>query len=209
LRRINAVFFDFDGVLIDSLPTMEIAWESVKKNFKLDVEFSDYSKYIGLPFFDILRNLNIKEELSKDVHDHYSEKSTFYRDKVKLNPYAKDILLWLKNNNFKTAIVTSKDLKRSKQLTEMFDLKIDLLITPELTRKGKPNPEPLFLAAKNLSVNLSESIFIGDMSSDMKCAEQAGCFYLHYLMGYQKLIKTSYGGNISSLREIKEFIINF
>ncbi len=209
MKKIRAVFFDFDGVLIDSLPTMKLAWGSVKNNFNLKIEFSEYSKYIGLPFFEILGNLKISEKLRNDIYIHYSEKATLFSGHIRLNPYAKDILLWLKKNNFKTAIVTSKDFVRSNQLIEMFNLKIDLLMTPESTNRGKPHPDPLIIAAQKLSVNLNESIFIGDMFSDMLCAKQSGCLYLHYLMGYQKLKNDSYGGNISSLIEIKEFIINY
>jgi len=209
LIKIRAVFFDFDGVLIDSLPTMKMAWESVKSTFNLEIEFSEYSKYIGLPFFEILGKLKISENLRNDIYRHYADKATLYRDQMRLNPYARNILVWLKNNNFKTAIVTSKDFVRSTQLIEMFDLKIDLLITPELTNRGKPHPEPLILASEKLSVKLNQSVFIGDMLSDMLCAKQSGCLYLHYLLGYQKLKNNIYGGNISSLNEIKEYIINY
>ena len=49
-KVINCILFDFDGVLIDSLPAMEIAWESVQNKFGILNTFVDYKKYIGLPF---------------------------------------------------------------------------------------------------------------------------------------------------------------
>ena len=91
----------------------------------------------------------------------------------------------------------------------MFDIYIDLIVTPELTKKGKPHPEPILHAAKVLDIQLNEIIFIGDMRSDMKCAQSAGCYYLHYLPGYQVKVDNIYGGSITSLLEIKEYISNF
>ena len=49
-KVINCILFDFDGVLIDSLPAMEIAWKSVQNKFGISNNFADYKKYIGLPF---------------------------------------------------------------------------------------------------------------------------------------------------------------
>ena len=34
----------------------------------------------------------------------------------------------------------------------------------------------------------------------------ANCKYLHYLSGYENIKNLSYGGNINSLLEIKEYI---
>ena len=209
MEKISAVFFDFDGVLIDSLPAMKPAWESVQSNFNVDVDFENYSKFIGLPFEDILENLSINRSIHKEIKSHYSKIAVLNRRRIKLNPYTRKILDWLKLKNIRTAIVTSKDLTRTTQLVEMFDIDIDLIITPEQTKQGKPHPEPILHAAKLLGLQVNEIIFVGDMLSDMKCAQSANCYYLHYLEGYQRKANIIYGGIISSLIEIKEYILNF
>tara|TARA_Y100000310_G_C20179998_1_gene577670 strand:- start:2 stop:298 length:297 start_codon:yes stop_codon:yes gene_type:complete len=56
---------DLDGVIIDSLQNMEIAWEDTKKKFMLNVSFSDYKKYLGLPFKEILKKNNIYKNHKK------------------------------------------------------------------------------------------------------------------------------------------------
>ena len=56
-QNINCILFDFDGVLIDSLPTMEIAWKSVQNKFGILNTFLDYRKHIGLPFKEILSHI--------------------------------------------------------------------------------------------------------------------------------------------------------
>ena len=44
------------------------------------------------------------------------------------------------------------------------------------------------------------------MISDMECAKNSNCKYLHYLSGYGENKFISYGGFIYSILEIKEYI---
>ena len=53
------IIFDLDGVIVNSLVNMRISWNYVSKKYKLNIKFSEYKKYIGLPFKKILINLNI------------------------------------------------------------------------------------------------------------------------------------------------------
>ena len=62
MKHIKGVFFDFDGVLIDSLPSMKVAWAVVKKDFNVSAEFKDFENFIGIPFLAILGELNINEK---------------------------------------------------------------------------------------------------------------------------------------------------
>jgi len=208
LKKIEAIFFDFDGVLIDSLPAMKKAWEVSRKSHSLTPKFEEFSKYIGIPFNTILDNLKISKQKHSLIKETYSREARKNIKLIKLNPNAEKIISWLRTNKIKIAIVTSKDFVRTIELVEHLNLDIDLIVTPEKTLKGKPHPEPLFFAAKGLSIPIEKAIFIGDMLSDMRAAYKAKCKYLHYLCGYQKLSLNSfaYGGNINSLWEIKEYI---
>ena len=207
-KVINCILFDFDGVLIDSLPAMEIAWKSVQNKFGISNTFADYKKYIGLPFKDILKQLNINKKYHEGINEHYSKISSQNKELIKLNPYVNYTLDWLKSNFIKTGIVTSKDKVRTLDLIQYFQLNVEIVITPDLTEFGKPSSQPILLASKNLKLNTNEIIFVGDMESDMLCAFNANCNYLHYKNGYQYLYHQMYGGEISSILELIEYIEN-
>ena len=207
-KVINCILFDFDGVLIDSLPAMEIAWTSVQNKFGISNTFADYKKYIGLPFKDILKQLNINKKYHEGINEHYSKISSQNKKLIKLNPYVKDTLDWLKGNFIKTGIVTSKDKVRTLDLIQYFQLNVEIVVTPDLTEFGKPSSQPILLASKNLKLNTNEIIFVGDMESDMICAFNANCNYLHYKNGYQSLCHQMYGGEINSILELIEYIEN-
>tara|TARA_B100000212_G_C27325629_1_gene512228 strand:- start:395 stop:1060 length:666 start_codon:yes stop_codon:yes gene_type:complete len=208
VKSINTVLFDFDGVLIDSKPAMKIAWESVRQKFKIPNTFLQFEENIGLPFQKILINLSIEEKLIDEITNHYFSKTSQNKDLIKINPHTRYILKWLKTEKILTGIVTSKDQLRTKELVEKFNINVDVIVTPELTKRGKPYSDPIVYATKILNTDIRKSLFIGDMKSDMDCAKNSGCKYLHYINGYGIDNMISYGGVIDSIFEIKEYIFN-
>ena len=209
MNKFSAILFDFDGVLIDSIELMKLAWNEIKKTHQLDIEFEKYKRFLGIPIKNILYKLNIDDALHCSIEEQYSKISRQNKHMIKLNPYAIWILTWLKENSILTGIVTSKDEIRTKELIEYFNLDINSVVTPEMTTKGKPSSQPIIYAANILDVNTRQILYIGDMKSDMICASNAKCKYLHYLNGYEKIISQNYGGQINSLKEIQEYITFF
>ena len=209
MNNINSVSFDFDGVLIDSKPAMEVAWKSVQYEFNIKNSFTEYQKYIGLPFKNILMKLKINPELFTSISNHYFLKTSENKNLIKLNPYTYEILKWLNSRKILTSIVTSKDKIRTFELVELFNLNINLVVTPELTQRGKPFADPILYANKILNTNTKNTLFIGDMRSDMQCAKNSKCKYLHYMNGYGSNELVTYGGLIYSIYEIKEYLLNF
>tara|TARA_B100001250_G_scaffold414611_1_gene454616 strand:+ start:6686 stop:7324 length:639 start_codon:yes stop_codon:yes gene_type:complete len=206
INKFSAILFDFDGVLIDSIDVMNKAWNEIRINYKLEIEFKKYKSHIGIPIEKILSNLNIDSKLHDSIQKDYSKITRQNKNMIKLNQHAIWILNWLKENSFLTGIVTSKDEIRTRELIEYFQLDVNSVVTPEMTDKGKPSSEPIIYAANNLEVQTKQILYIGDMKSDMICASNAQCKYLHYLNGYEKLHNQCYGGEINSLKEIKEYL---
>ena len=60
IKKKNLIIFDLDGVLINSIHNMKFALNETNKKLGLKIKFSDYRKYIGLPFDKIMKNLKIK-----------------------------------------------------------------------------------------------------------------------------------------------------
>ena len=206
VKQIKAVLFDFDGVLIDSIPVMKLAWSSVESKYKIQNNFEEFRQYIGIPFPEILEKLSINKPIRNSITKHYSKISSNNKDKIILRSEVQLIIKKLNSIGIKIGIVTSKDELRTKELINFFQLNIPFIVTPEKTDRGKPFPDPLLYSAEKLSLNLNEILFIGDMCSDMLCAQNAKTLYLHYLEGYQKLELQTYGGEINSLLQIEEYI---
>ena len=203
----NSVFFDFDGVLIDSLPCMEYAWSNVQSEFNIDIPFSEYHRHIGIPFFEILTLLSLPNHLFPLIKETYNKYALESLDRCNLFPYALFVINWLLRNQYNIGLVTSKDSTRTHNLLMYFNLHIDVVVTPELTQRGKPFPDPLFLACEKFSIDCSQALFVGDMYSDMQAAKAAKMDYLHFMPGYS-IAKSHphYGSPIFSLLNIIDFL---
>ena len=59
VAKAKHVAFDLDGTLVDSIPVMKVAWEASVSTLNIDCSFSEYKKYIGVPFPRILELLNL------------------------------------------------------------------------------------------------------------------------------------------------------
>ena len=72
MKKILLVIFDLDGVLINSKENMNTAWNAVKKKFNIKKKFSDYFKWIGYPFTEILDKLEIKNKQQEIKKCYYA-----------------------------------------------------------------------------------------------------------------------------------------
>lgn len=206
---ITTVLFDFDGVLIDSLPVMELAWSEVQSSLGISQPFSSYKKHIGIPFERILSELDIDPNLYFQVKHIYSKASEAHMKSVRIMPYAKQLLHDLLIHNYKIALVTSKDHDRTLSLINFLDLPISIFITPESTSRGKPYPDPIYKALDTLGESTVSSLFIGDMITDMQAAKAARVHYAHFNGGYQPYMTSlsiNYGLSIDSLFDIYQLL---
>lgn len=190
-KNISHVCFDFDGVLIDSIPIMEIAWQEVRNEFGLDVLFHEYAQRIGLPFFEILSQLNIPETLFSDIKKVYDYAALDRVSEVKLFDNVISELQRLKLSGLKISLATSKTRERTDAiLLEHFsDFKFDCVTTPESVAhgRGKPSPDQLLRAAIEVGVDPYNSLYVGDMDVDRLAAKRAGFQYVYAKWGYGDL----------------------
>ena len=66
---------------------------------------------------------------------------------------------------------------------------ITTVVTPDsiATGRGKPYADPLLLACIHIKKSPANTIYVGDMASDYKCALNANIDYAHAGWGYQPI----------------------
>jgi HAD superfamily hydrolase (TIGR01549 family) len=184
---INHVSFDFDGVIIDSLECMEYAWSHSCSILDIDKRFSEYIPFIGIPFDKILEMLSIAQEKRGILTKSYNILASSRCDLIHIYPNIKDVLNYLQEAGVVTTLVTSKSKKRTFELLRHFGLDtFESVVTPndvELGR-GKPSPDPLILACKEVNKCPASTVYIGDMKSDYDCATSAGASFCYASWGY-------------------------
>jgi phosphoglycolate phosphatase len=186
-KKFNYFIFDLDGVIFDSKKNMNLSWNSTKKKFNLNSDFSQYFKYLGLSFDEIMKKLKIKPSIS--IKKFYAKKSEENMNCVKLYSGVKNFIKILEKKKIKYSIVTSKNLKRSKLLLNKFKIFPSSLHCPRSNIKSKPFPDHLLSAIKknNFQKKKKDICYVGDTLIDYTAATRANINFVFAKYGYGKL----------------------
>ena len=86
-------------------------------------------------------------------------------------------------------IVTNKPRWLSEALLKALNLteRCAVLVCPEDVRHTKPDPEPMFLAAKQINVPAEACIYVGDHPRDIDAGRHAGMYTILAAYGYLPL----------------------
>jgi phosphoglycolate phosphatase len=176
------VLFDLDGVLVDSREGMSIAWATVQRELGVSVPFEDYFSEIGRPFAEILALLGLSSRRA-EIERVYWRVTASEIGRVKPYPEVIKALRRVVAAGKLVGVVTSKRRTAAIQTLRQFNVPFAALKTPD-DGPGKPEPDLLIAAVRELGVEIWETIYIGDMQVDYEAACNAGIRFLHAGWGY-------------------------
>lgn len=166
----KAVIFDFDGTLADTLPICFYAFQAVFKAFdNLELTPEEIKAMFGPSETGIIRKNLLNKNHDQAIEVYYEEYNQKHQELVVDNAEIYELLLHLKNNGYKLAIVTGK-ARRSLDISlahlGMADL-FDVMISGDDVECPKPHPEGINKILEQLNINSSEAIFLGDSDADI------------------------------------------
>lgn len=189
---IKAVFFDYDGTLVDTNNLIIQSYKyTYKKNLGLDVKEEDIVKEFGIPLMVTLKKKSEHklEELHKSYNYYYESK---HDEMAKIFEGVHETLKGLHNLGIKTGIVSSKKriwLDRGMELFKLQGL-FDVVIGYENTQNSKPHPEPIIKACEAIGTDPSEALMVGDSNFDIECGKNAGsktCLVKYTILNMDKI----------------------
>lgn len=183
------VLFDLDGTVAESAMGIRQSLEATMKDLNVQgVDLSDYTKYIGPPLLDTLKNLcKLPPELwDTGYHlykEHYANEGRYLN-----KPYdgIERVLKSLKDEGVKIAICSSK-LEPTAQVV-MKDIKLEKYFhcicgsNRDSTRKDKKDLIPY--AIEKLGGSTQEAVMLGDTWYDAKGAMDCGVDFIACSYGY-------------------------
>lgn len=183
MHRYDLVIFDLDGVLIDSRDNMEASWRAVCEELGWNVPFAAYFSRIGLPFGAILDNLGLKDQ-QEEAAAVYAAASVERFDLIRVYAGISTMLARLRRAGLKTAIVTSKDARRTALIVDRLGFHFDAVQPPSRCLRGKPAPDQINVVLHELDVSPFRTLYVGDMAVDRQTAWNAHVSYVHAAWGY-------------------------
>lgn len=177
LKEIKAVLFDFDGTIMDTNQVIINSWQYAFEKLKGEkAEVEELLKTFGEPLdlsIDKLLPGFPKDEAISTYREYQYHN---FKGLIELFPGTLEIMRELKENDIKTAIVTSRLRRTTMEGIEKFSLEhlLDTIVTMEDTKKHKPHGDPILEALKRLEIKPENALMVGDTKFDILCAKDAG-----------------------------------
>lgn len=174
MKEYNTYLFDWDGCLAKTLDVWMSVYKDVYKEYGYDLSMEEVisTSWGNCELGPKNVGMNNYEEVWAQISDRVSIQS----QQVPLFNYAKELLIELKRQDNKIAIVTSSQKKIIKPALAFhgLDVIIDVLVTEEDVSNPKPDPEIVNKAIKSLDGSKETSVIIGDTSKDINAGNAAG-----------------------------------
>jgi phosphoglycolate phosphatase len=193
INRYNAVIFDLDGTLLDTVQDIANAMNNVleRHGFPLH-DIASYRHFIGngIPKL-VYRALPL--EISESVHyqkivsevlDEYSKHLDGY---TKLYAGIDELLTELIKRGIRLAILSNKDDSFMDEVVDSYfpKWKFEVVFGARANTPVKPDPYSALEIAEIMGLQPAEFIFLGDTSVDMHTAQNAGMYALGAAWGFR------------------------
>jgi HAD superfamily hydrolase (TIGR01549 family) len=181
-KKIKAVIFDMDGVLIEAKDWHYEALNKALGLFGFNISRYDHLvTFDGLPTSRKLEMLTVERGLPKSLHSfinemkqRYTEEYVFTRCKPKfIHQYA---LSRLKSEGYKLALASNSIRKSIDLMMEKSDLDqyLDFKLSNQDVTKAKPDPEIYNIAIARLGLTPDECMICEDNQNGIRAALASG-----------------------------------
>ncbi len=187
---VPAFLFDLDGTLIDSVYQHVIAWRGALSRLDIDLSVWRIHRRIGMSgglFVSALLRETGRTLSEADIamlQKAHQEEYLAQADSVRPLPGATALLAALSESGVRWAIATSGYRVTAGHALGMLGLPEDApMITRDMVRHAKPDPDLFLAAAALLGVEPKHAYVVGDSVWDLLAARRAGSIGIGLMSG--------------------------
>ncbi len=187
-RELQAILFDLDGTLIDSVPDLAAALDaSLEQLNYLPAGIHRVRGWVGNGARKLVQRglafaLEMPEKALEEARidqllavffEHYGAQTC---EQTVLYPGVREALAHWHSQGIKMACVTNKPARFSEPILAHFGLQeyMPVLVGGDTLAVRKPDPAPLHLACEQLGVGVGNTVMVGDSVNDIAAARAAG-----------------------------------
>ncbi len=186
MRKIKAVIFDMDGVLIDAKDWHYEALNKALKPFGMGISRYDHLvTYDGLPTRKKLKMLSLEQGLPNKLHNFINDlkqKYTMEMAYTRCKPafYHEYALSKLHNEGYRLVVCSNSVRKSVETMVTKANLiqYLDFYLSNQDISKPKPDPEMYIAAIERLGLGPDECLIVEDNEKGIKAALSSGAHLL-------------------------------
>jgi HAD superfamily hydrolase (TIGR01509 family) len=185
-----AFIFDLDGTLVDSVYQHVLAWHAALRSCGFNLSVWKIHRRIGMSGGLLVRALarELQREMDPGVAEQlrrrHAEEYAKLLPQVEPLPGARELLADLTAMKVKWAIATSGAIETAKPALDMLGIPAGIpIITRDRVARAKPDPDLFLEAGKELKIDPSQAMVVGDSVWDMLAARRANYLGIGVLSG--------------------------
>jgi beta-phosphoglucomutase len=180
MSEFQGIFFDFDGVLLDTEPVHWGCWAEVLRTKGLELTWEYYhSQCIGIDDRDMLRVMAVAADPPKDWDDLWSlypRKRALFQERMTEAPFERELaeMLPALAERYRLAVVSSSAVGEIEPLLVRGGIReyFGTVVGGDQVKLQKPDPEPYRTAGERLGV--SRALVLEDSSAGQASGRAAG-----------------------------------
>jgi HAD superfamily hydrolase (TIGR01509 family) len=178
IHQADALIFDCDGTLVDSMPIHFLAWHETMTRHGIDFPEDRFYSLGGVPSHHIIAMLASEQEVSIDARAVAIEKERAFLERIHLlEPIHSVVNVAREARGAKPIAIASGGFRdiilKQLQQVSMADW-FDTIVTAEDTSKHKPEPDVFLEASRRMNVNPKRCLVFEDADLGVEAARRAG-----------------------------------
>ena len=208
--KYNAVLFDLDGTLLDTLGDLHLGVNVALENHGYPRRtLEEIRTFVGNGARELMRLALPEGVAEEELETILAEYLEWYRVNfcVKAAPYAgvKAVVDALVQKGVKVAIVSNKPDATTKKLGEMFFLGLPAFGQRDDVPK-KPAPEMVWKALETLGADAESAVYVGDSEVDVQTARNAGLPLVAVSWGFRTVAQLQDAGAAEIVHTAQELL---
>ena len=178
MKTYDALIFDCDGTLADTMPIHFAAWSRAATHFGFHLTEQRFYSLGGVPVAKIVEMLLAEADQDADVQQVVDFKESAYLESLPNIQPVEPVLEIARKHRGEIPIgvasgSTREMVERTLRQLEIFDW-FDCIVGAEDTERHKPEPDVFLEAARRLDVNPAGCCVYEDTDTGMEAARRAG-----------------------------------
>lgn len=195
-RYKELIIFDFDGTLINSIPDLATAVNTMLTRYDLPgIDIDRVASFVGNGAATLVRRaLTLSMQGKEPSSEFFAEAFVFYLSAYKAvscqktftYPGVLETLQYLDKKGYKMVICSNKPFEYMEPILDFLSIKqyFHCWIGEDSLSEKKPNAAPLLHLVNVMDTTIEKSIVVGDSKNDILAAQNAGMHSIGLTYGY-------------------------